>query len=268
VSIAMRQRLDHVTNATFDRLAAGTPGVGDDRDLKALRMAEKRARRAYLEVELGARQRALPEKRYGVILADPPWRFEPYSRITGMDRAAENHYPTSPIAEIKALDVNSIAAADCALFLWATAPMLPQAIEVMEAWGFTYKTCAVWGKDRIGTGYWFRNKHEILLVGTRGHVPAPAMGTQWPSLVQASVGRHSEKPEAFSQMIESYFPTLPKIELHARGSVPRQGWDVWGLEAPPSAELRRVDSGADGQDHPPLFRKLRPLNAQQHVARS
>ena len=168
-----------------------------DSHLRALGVSEKKARRARLEAELGARQRALPDKRYGVILADPPWRFEPYSRVTGMDRAAENHYPTSPLAEIKALDVGSIAAADCVLFLWATAPMLPQAIEVMEAWGFVYKTSVVWSKDRIGTGYWFRNKHEILLVGTRRHVPAPAMGTQWPSLILAPVGRHSEKPVVF-----------------------------------------------------------------------
>jgi N6-adenosine-specific RNA methylase IME4 len=200
-------------------------------DRAALRQAEKRARRARLEAELGARQRALPEKRYGVILADPPWRFEPYSRITGMDRAAENHYPTASLAEIKALDVKSIAAADCVLFLWATAPMLPQALEAMAAWGFAYKSCAVWSKDRIGTGYWFRNRHEILLVGTRGRVPAPAMGTQWPSLVEASVGRHSEKPSIFYETIEAYFPTLPKIELHARSGVPRLGWDFWGLEA-------------------------------------
>ena len=168
--------------------------VTKDSHLRALGVSDKKVRRARLEAELGARQRALPDKRYGVILADPPWRFEPYSRVTGMDRAAESHYPTSPLAEIKALDVESIAAADCVLFLWATAPMLPQAIEVMKAWGFAYKTCAVWSKDRIGTGYWFRNKHEILLVGTRGHVPAPAMGTQWPSQILASVGRHSEKP--------------------------------------------------------------------------
>ena len=143
---------------------------------------------------------------------------------------------------------NSIAAADCVLFLWATAPMLPQAIEVLEAWSFTYKTCAVWGKDRIGTGYWFRNKHEILLVGTRGHIPAPAMGTQWSSLILAPVGRHSEKPEAFSEMIESYFPTLPKVELHARGVVSRPGWDVWGLEAPASGEFRHAESAADDRD--------------------
>jgi N6-adenosine-specific RNA methylase IME4 len=222
----------------------GVSVVPTDRDHRALRLAEKKARRAQLEAELGARQRALPNKRYGVIYADPPWRFEPYSRVTGMDRAAENHYPTSPLAEIKALDVKSIAAADCVLFLWATAPMLHQAIEVMEAWGFTYKTCAVWNKDRIGTGYWFRNKHEILLVGTRGHVPAPAMGTQWPSLLEASVGRHSEKPTVFCEIIEIYFPTLPKIELHARGVVPRPGWDVWGLEAPTSADHCKIESQA------------------------
>jgi N6-adenosine-specific RNA methylase IME4 len=189
-----------------------------------------------------------PERRYGVIYADPPWRFEPYSRLTGMDRAADNHYPTSTLAEIKSLDVKSIVAADCVLFLWATAPMLPHAIEVMEVWGFTYKTCAVWSKDRIGTGYWFRNKHEILLVGTRGHVPAPAMGTQWPSLILAPVGRHSEKPEAFCEMIESYFPTLPKIELHARGVVSRPGWDVWGLEARASGEIRHAESAASDRD--------------------
>ncbi len=215
--------------------------MSDDRDRRALRMAEKRARRAQLEAELGARQRALPDKRYGVIYADPPWRFEPYSRITGMDRAAENHYPTSPTAEIKALDVRSIAAADCVLFLWATVPMLEQAFGVMRAWGFEPKSSFAWGKNRVGTGYWNRNQHELLLIGTCGHIPAPAMGTQWPSLILAPVGRHSEKPEVFRRMIESYFPTLPKIELHARGPIARPGWDVWGLEAPGSDAFADVE---------------------------
>ena len=130
-------------------------------DRRILRTAEKRARRTRLELELGARQRALPDKRYGVIYADPPWRFQPYSRVTGMDRAAENHYPTSPLADIKTLDVRSIVAADCVLFLWATVPMLPQALEVMKAWGFEYKSHAIWAKHRVGTGYWFRNQHEL-----------------------------------------------------------------------------------------------------------
>jgi N6-adenosine-specific RNA methylase IME4 len=118
--------------------------------------------------------------------------------------------------------------------------MLPQALEVMKTWGFEYKSHGIWAKDRVGTGYWFRNQHELLFVGTRGHVPAPAMGTQWPSLIEASVRRHSEKPTAFREMIEAYFPTLPKIELHARGIAPRTGWDVWGLEAPAQTETGRA----------------------------
>jgi N6-adenosine-specific RNA methylase IME4 len=149
-----------------------------------------------------------------------------------MDRAADNHYPTSALEEIKALAVAKIAAPDCVLFLWATVPMLPQALEVMATWGFTYKSNITWAKDKIGTGYWSRNKHEHLLIGTRGDVPAPAMGTQAASLIEAPVGRHSEKPAIFHEIIEGYFPTLPKIELHARGAVARAGWDMWGLEAP------------------------------------
>jgi N6-adenosine-specific RNA methylase IME4 len=104
------------------------------------RTIEKREQRAKREAELGERQRALPDKRYGVILADPPWRFEPYSRITGMDRAADNQHATSALEDIKALAVASIAAPDCVLFLWATVPMSPQALEVMAAWGFAYKS--------------------------------------------------------------------------------------------------------------------------------
>jgi N6-adenosine-specific RNA methylase IME4 len=134
-----------------------------------------------------------------------------------MDRAAENHYPTSPLDEIKALDVKSIAAPDSALFLWATVPMLVQALEVMKDWDFLYKSHAIWAKDRVGTGYWFRNQHELLLVGTRGHVPAPAMGTQWSSLIQALVRRHSEKPEVFREMIESYFPSCRRSNCMLEG---------------------------------------------------
>lgn len=194
---------------------------------------DKKDRRAERERDLAAKQAALPNKRYGVIYADPEWRFEVYSRETGMDRAADNHYPTSGTDEICARPVANIAADDCALFLWATVPMLPDALRVMSAWGFEYKSHCIWAKDRIGTGYWFRNQHEILLVGTKGSVPAPAMGTQIESLVDAPVGKHSEKPVKFYELIESYFPTLPKIELNARAA--RPGWDAWGYEAPGQA---------------------------------
>jgi hypothetical protein len=85
-----------------------------------------------------------------------------YSRVTGLDSAAEAHYPTMTFDAIKALDIALIAADDAALFLWATVPMLPQALEVMAAWGFVYKTHIAWVKDKDGTGYWFRNKHPKI----------------------------------------------------------------------------------------------------------
>lgn len=192
----------------------------------------KKERRAARERILGGIQHALPAKRYGVILADPEWRFEPWSRQTGMDRAADNHYPTSCTEVIAARDVPSIAAPDCVLFLWATAPMLPHALLVMSAWGFDYRSHVIWQKDRIGTGYWFRNAHELLLVGVKGNIPAPAMGTQAHSVIAAEVGAHSAKPESFLELIEEYFPTLPKIELNRRGPA-RPGWDAWGNEADP-----------------------------------
>lgn len=203
------------------------------REIRDERQGDKKERRAERERELGSKQTALPNKRYGVIYADPEWRFEVYSRETGMDRAADNHYPTSSIQEICERPIADIVADDCVLFLWATVPMLPDALRVMAAWGFEYKSHCIWAKDRIGTGYWFRNQHELLLVGTRGSVPAPAMGTQIESLVDAPVGRHSEKPAKFYELIEGYFPNLPKIELNARAA--RPGWDAWGYEAPGQA---------------------------------
>jgi N6-adenosine-specific RNA methylase IME4 len=197
-----------------------------------LRTEDKTERRATRERELGAKQHALPTKRYGVIVADPEWRFEPWSRKTGMDRAADNHYPTSCTEVIAARDVAAIAAEDCVLFLWATVPMLPHALLVMAAWDFDYVSHAAWRKNRIGTGYWFRNRHELFLVGTRGNIPAPAMGTQAESVIDASVGEHSAKPEIFLELVEQYYPNLPKIELNRRGPA-RPGWDAWGNEAAP-----------------------------------
>jgi N6-adenosine-specific RNA methylase IME4 len=99
----------------------------------------------------------------------------------------------------------------------------------MEAWGFAYKSNYAWGKDKIGLGRWNRSKHELLLIGTIGSPPCPAPGTQWESLQFGPRGKHSEKPGWQYELIESYFPNLPKIELNARQR--RPGWDAWGLEA-------------------------------------
>lgn len=191
---------------------------------------QKQQRRAERVIQLAKATKAsseqLGKKLYSVIYADPPWRFEPYSRETGMDRAADNHYPTMPVAEIMALKVP--AADDAVLFLWATVPMLPEALNVMGAWGFTYKSHFVWMKNQAGTGYWNRNKHELLLVGTKGDIPAPAPGEQYESVITAMLDEHSTKPAAFAEIIEDTFPYLTRLEMFARE--PRLGWDTWGNE--------------------------------------
>lgn len=245
--LSVKQQLEILRSADPRALAR----VAKER--RAETQGDKKQLRAAREIDLAARQAALPDKRYGVILADPEWRFEPYSRDSGMDRAADNHYPTSSLEAIKARPVADIAADDCVLFLWATVPMLPQALEVMAAWGFDYKSHTIWRKaDRkpsrrdghgglvLGTGYWFRNAHELLLVGTRGAVPAPAMGMQHASMFDAPPLKHSAKPVEAYELIESYFPTLPKIELNAREA--RAGWDAWGFEAPDQASESTVET--------------------------
>lgn len=225
--------LYELTKLPDDMLAAriADGSIRPELDRHEVTQWRKAADRAQKEQDLAAATIAasadLGTKLYGVIYADPPWRFEPYNRETGMDRAADNHYPTMTIDQIKALAIP--AAEDCILFLWATVPMLTQALDVMTAWGFTYKSHFVWVKDRAGTGYWNRNKHELLLVGTRGDIPAPAPGDQYESVIEASSPRHSAKPFHFREMIEEMFPTLPRRELFARGE-PCDGWDQWGNE--------------------------------------
>ena len=197
---------------------------------RAERHEIKRARRKRREKDLAKKIAELPDKKYGVILADPEWRWEAWSE-KGLDAtSADNHYKTNELEVIKSRDVKSIAAKDCVLFLWATVPMTPHALDVMVAWGFNYVSGFVWVKDKAGTGYWNRNKHELLFIGTRGNIPAPLEGTQWESVINAPRGKHSAKPVAVYELIEHYFPSLPKIELNARAA--RKGWDSWGNEAP------------------------------------
>jgi len=243
---ARAQRLASISQAAIEaRLARWRVNAerGAERiSLQIMRDGDKRERRAARERQLGEKIAAgnldLPQQKYGVILADPEWRFEPWSRATGLDRAADNHYATSATEIIAARPVSEIAADDCVLFLWATAPMLPPALAVMTAWGFTYRTHAVWFKQRTGRargpGYWFTGEHELLLLGTQGAVPAPAQGDNWRSVIVAPVGRHSEKPDIVHELIEAYFPSLPKIELNARRA--RPSWDRWGFDAPITAE--------------------------------
>jgi N6-adenosine-specific RNA methylase IME4 len=198
-------------------------------EARAERHVKKKEQRNQRERKLADKILALPNKKYAVIVADPEWKWEAWSE-KGLDAtSADNHYSTSATDAIKARDVPSIAADDCVLFLWATVPMMPHALEVIAAWGFAYVSQFVWVKNKTGTGYWNRNQHELLLIGTKGKIPAPAEGTQFSSVINARVGKHSAKPEEAMKIIETYYPTVPRIELNCRGKA-RPGWDAWGDE--------------------------------------
>jgi len=228
------------------------------RERRDEKTASKKQRRAEREAELGRHQLSLPDKKFGVILTDDEWEHRPWSDA-GLARAAANHYPVSSLDELKKRDIGKLAAKDCVLFMWSTVPHRSQALELMAHRGFKPASECIWYKQyngaRHGMGYWFWINHEILLVGTRGNVPAPAPGTQWPSVIEAPVGAHSKKPEIFHQLIESYFPNLPKIELNARQV--RDGWCAWGneitLEIAEAVNLGVATEGFADASHLPLL---------------
>lgn len=200
-----------------------------------VRTVIKQETRAVRERELGEKQITAPEGKFGVIVEDFEWDHATWSEL-GRDRAAEQHYPVAKdahtAAEIVARtkDRFECAADDCVVFMWTPNQHLAIAIDVLRLRGFEYKSNYAWGKDKIGLGYWGREKHELLLIGVQGNIDCPAPGTQWDSLITSPRGEHSAKPECFLEMIEQYFPTLPKIELNRRGP-PRPGWSAWGNQA-------------------------------------
>jgi len=119
---------------------------------------------------------------------------------------------------------------DAILFLWATSPKLAEAMRVIDAWGFTYRTCMVWVKDRIGMGYYARQRHELLLIATRGRAPTPAPADRPDSVIEAPRTKHSAKPPIVHDMIERMYPRVKLGELFARTK--RDGWLCWGNEVP------------------------------------
>jgi N6-adenosine-specific RNA methylase IME4 len=165
--------------------------------------------------------------KFAVIYADPPWQYE---SPTG-NRAIEIKYPTLTLAEICALPVAEIAHDDGVLFLWVPPRILEQAFEVIGAWGFSYRTGMVWAKDKIGAGFWVRQRHEILLIARRGEMPVPPPEARPDSVFEAPRLEHSAKPPVVYDLTDRMFPDVRKIELFARHA--RPGWDAWGNEAPP-----------------------------------
>jgi N6-adenosine-specific RNA methylase IME4 len=169
-------------------------------------------------------------KKYRIIYADPPWDYE-QRRLQG---AAERHYRTMRTEDICRLPVPEISDEDSILFMWATFPQLPEALRVIEAWGFVYK-CAgfVWLKKNrkadswfFGLGFWTRGNCEVCLLATKGRPKRDS--AKVPQLIVSPVEEHSKKPDIAREKIVELMGDIPRIELFARKRTP--GWDVWGNE--------------------------------------
>lgn len=166
----------------------------------------------------------LPPGPFDVIYADPPWSYT-HGHQPGVNPA--EYYDVMTTDDIQALPVAGVCATDAVLYLWATAPLLPEALSVIEAWGFAYKSGAVWVKTNgKGMGYWWRVKHEHLLVGVRGKPRPPDVKVRRGSVIDAPVTRHSEKPHGVRRWIAAAFPGTRRLELFARHAAP--GWTAWG----------------------------------------
>jgi len=190
-----------------------------------------------------------PAGGFQLIMADPAWQFSTWSD-KGLGKSADAHYGCTPLEWICGLPVRELAGPNCLLWLWATNPMLPQAIEVMSAWGFTFKTAGTWvkrtrhGKVGFGTGYILRSANEPFLIGTIGKPrttrstrsalvtgPDDGVGDDWPSnifTIEGELRAHSQKPEAGYAACEALMPDAKRLELFSRTN--RAGWSVWGNE--------------------------------------
>lgn len=188
------------------------------------------------------------DKKYNIIVCDAPWSFQTYSEKGKEKKSAENHYTCMDINDIYNLNVQSITADDCVLFMWVTNPMLKQGLKAIESWGFEYKTVGFnWVKRNkkadswfFGLGYWTRQNSEMCLIATKGNPKRLSKGvsqvieTDNPfelfdtETITERVMRHSQKPVIVMDKIVELMGDLPRVELFARNTLP--GWDSVGYE--------------------------------------
>lgn len=169
-------------------------------------------------------------KKYNIIYADPPWRYEQ----KGVQGAAERHYSTMTVEDICRMPIANICEKDCLLFMWATFPQLREALQVIHSWGFNYKTVAfVWLKQNksgkgwfYGLGFWTRGNAELCLLATRGKPKRKSNRVH--QFIISPLRGHSQKPDEAREKIVALVGDLPRIELFARQKT--EGWDVWGNE--------------------------------------
>jgi N6-adenosine-specific RNA methylase IME4 len=208
-------------------LARALKGDGDGKPWSAAKLRAEIRWQAARDATVAAELEASKLGKYVVLYADPPWQYT-HPPMGGSNRSIENHYPTMTIEEMCALKISSIAHKDSMLFLWVTTPLLQQSFDILMAWGFSYRTGMVWVKDKIGMGYYVRQRHELLLIAKRGELPLPEPEARCDSVLEAPRLEHSAKPTEMYDRIDGLYPKVRKIELFARGEMKREGWKAWG----------------------------------------
>lgn len=189
----------------------------------------------------------MPNKKYQIIYADPPWEYKAsdcLSKSSCLSGSHKNHYNYMSADDLKQLEVESIADKDCILFMWTASPKLDEAIVLGEAWGFTYCTIGfIWDKQEINPGYYTLSQVEICLVFRKGNIPNPRGKRNIRQFLSEKRGRHSRKPPEIRARIVEMFPEQNKIELFARrenmlfDAEGFEGWDVWGNEVECDIEM-------------------------------
>lgn len=191
-----------------------------------------------------------PDKKYNIIYADPPWSYN--DKASAGQRGSCYKYDVQDQGYLKNLPVQEIAAADSVLFLWVTMPMIPEGVQLLEHWGFKYKTVAfTWvKKNKItdswfwGMGNWTRANPEVCLLGVKGNIRRTAKDVH--SVVDSRIQFHSQKPDEVRNRIVRLMGDLPRIELFARTREP--GWDCWGYEV--SSSQTDIESGEQRNENP------------------
>lgn len=207
-------------------------------DIKTIQEASKAINKAKFETRRMERIQEIEAKRannkplesslgtFNVIYADPPWDY--------MGELAVG-YPCMSVQEICDMPIDQISTEDAVLYMWCSSSLLPEALQVVGAWGFKFKTSAIWDKDFSGQGTYFRQGHEVLMIATKGSVPEVPYDSRPSSVLKFKRREHSRKPDEIYQIIDGMYPELNKIELFCRG-VPAQGWTGWGNECTQSTD--------------------------------
>lgn len=221
------QQIASLPAETFEQYIAETKGESKELTTAGmLRIVQEEKRKTVHEKTAGE----LPNGKFRVFYADPPWQYNDSGVITENDNYghAERHYPTMSIPELCALPILGLVEDNAVLFLWVTSPLLEDAFTVIHAWGFEYKTSFVWDKVRHNFGHYNSVRHELLLVCTRGNCTPDHLQLFDSVQTIERTETHSEKPEEFRKIIETLYTHGSRIELFARHNMP--GWEAWGNE--------------------------------------